>query len=142
MSIRKSVSTIIYNDHQCLIFKRHPSRYLGWGMIKGGIEKDETPVQAMIREIQEETGIIVQPSQVIPLDSTTAYYDPKRNCDVTVQWFVVWIKMEQKPTLLNECHEWTDAQWVNKEQALQLLTWQTEKEALLYMIKIMDTMIK
>jgi 8-oxo-dGTP pyrophosphatase MutT (NUDIX family) len=30
---------------------------LAWGMAKGGIEPDETPEQAAVREVREETGI-------------------------------------------------------------------------------------
>jgi 8-oxo-dGTP pyrophosphatase MutT (NUDIX family) len=33
---------------------------LAWGLAKGGIEADETPEQAAVREVREETGIIAE----------------------------------------------------------------------------------
>jgi len=105
-------------------------------MIKGGIEAQESPERAMIRELHEETGLEVTSSQVRPLNYMTFYYDPKRKQDIEVTWFLVTLNEGQEPTLLGPDHEWVDARWCTAEQALAFLTWQTEQEALKYVLSL------
>lgn len=45
-----------------------------WSMPKGGIDKGESPLDAAIREIQEETGI----RSLYPIKSLGRYYRPTR----------------------------------------------------------------
>jgi 8-oxo-dGTP diphosphatase len=60
--LKKNVVAIIVNeDNKILLLKRSsdpkiwmPSK---WALVGGGIEKDETPLQAIKREIQEEIGL-------------------------------------------------------------------------------------
>ena len=45
---------------------------LAWGLPKGGIEKDENPEQAAVREVREETGLEAEVEQ--PLGDITYWF--------------------------------------------------------------------
>jgi len=57
---KNSVAVIVNKDNKILLLKRGekapwmPSK---WGLVGGGIDKGETPQQAVEREIEEETGL-------------------------------------------------------------------------------------
>ncbi len=55
---RANAAAVIVNDSgQVLAFKRPQARGLGWQFPQGGIKGGESPLQAVYREIQEETAI-------------------------------------------------------------------------------------
>lgn len=55
---RPNVAAIIVNEqNQILLCKRSDERKSGWQLPQGGIKKDETPEEALEREVIEETGI-------------------------------------------------------------------------------------
>jgi 8-oxo-dGTP diphosphatase len=62
----------IKKDHQILMLNREKNPWQGcWNGLGGKIEAGEEPMQSMIREIEEETGIVVRESQVIFKGSLT-----------------------------------------------------------------------
>lgn len=55
-----------------LFLLRNQKRHAGsWGLVGGGVEGDESPVQALRREIVEEIGLI-DIEKIIPLEKFTA----------------------------------------------------------------------
>ena len=61
-------------DGRVLVTRRHPDKIWGglWEITGGGVVKGETPLQAAVRELREETGIVVRPQDLQPL-----YVDPR-----------------------------------------------------------------
>lgn len=59
--VRKATRCFIINDSKVMVIKyKEPNRRAGWYDIPGGkIEKDETPIQTAIREVFEETTLVV-----------------------------------------------------------------------------------
>ena len=59
--IRKATRCFIINNKKVMAIKyKEPNRRAGWYDIPGGkIEKDETPIQTAIREVFEETTLVV-----------------------------------------------------------------------------------
>lgn len=58
-----SVSVIVEDDNRRILMVRH--HHNDWWVLPGGmIEPDETPQQAAIREIKEETGVDVKPQNI------------------------------------------------------------------------------
>jgi len=53
---RPNVAIVIMNDEQ-RVFWAHRSNNDGWQFPQGGMRSDETPVEAMYRELREETGL-------------------------------------------------------------------------------------
>lgn len=61
---KNAIAVIINDDNKILLLKRAKVKG-GWGnnqwsLVGGGIEKDETPQQAVKREIEEETGLEIK----------------------------------------------------------------------------------
>lgn len=59
-----SVVGIIRNEHGEILFGRKHNEQI-WGLIAGAIEIGETPAQAIIREVFEETGLHIEPIRII-----------------------------------------------------------------------------
>lgn len=61
---------VLLNDEgdEALLVKRAPvagaTGHTGWEFCGGGIEHDESPEQALVREYKEETGIEIEPLQI------------------------------------------------------------------------------
>lgn len=54
---------VVLNDHEVLLVKN----WLGsqqWTLPGGGIKRGETPLQCAVRELFEETGLVVEPSEL------------------------------------------------------------------------------
>jgi len=67
---RPNVGIVLINkDNQCFWARR--VRRDGWQFPQGGMNSDETPVEAMYRELQEETGL--DPAAVEVLGSTAGW---------------------------------------------------------------------
>ena len=60
--VRDSARSIIIRDNKVAMI--HSRKYGYYKFPGGGIEKGETPMQAMIRETREETGLVVIPETV------------------------------------------------------------------------------
>lgn len=59
-----SVVGIIRNEKNEILFgKKHGEE--NWGLIAGAIEIGESPAQAIIREVKEETGFMIRPERII-----------------------------------------------------------------------------
>lgn len=65
---------VIDDDHNCLVLRRsktHPHAAFKPDLPGGELDSGETPQVAVIREISEETGLTIEPSQVHLVFATT-----------------------------------------------------------------------
>ena len=60
--VRNSARSIIIKDKKIAMV--HSLKYVYYKFPGGGIEQGESPVNAMIRETREETGLVVKPETV------------------------------------------------------------------------------
>lgn len=62
--VKVAVAVIVRSDGKVLLTQRHspdsPNVHLKWQLPGGGIEKGETPTDACLREIEEETGLSIR----------------------------------------------------------------------------------
>jgi 8-oxo-dGTP pyrophosphatase MutT (NUDIX family) len=63
------VGCFLFHQGRFVLLLRHPHKSEGgtWGLPGGKIETGETEVQAIIREVTEETGYAAQPSELVHL---------------------------------------------------------------------------
>ena len=130
IDIRFTIGLIIYDSERgrYLILRRNPERYRGWGLVKGGINEEETAEQACIRETFEEIGILMKESSLNELNHVSAYYDNTNKKIVLVHWFLTECGDLGRLTL--EQAEWVDHRWASYDEALYELAWQSQQRAL------------
>ena len=93
---------------------------VNWVLPKGHIEPGESAEMAALRELQEEAGVL---GEIVEPLSTRQF--KKREKDATVQYFLI------KEVGLTESIENRTVRWAEENAALQLLTFEEAKAALL-----------
>lgn len=128
--IRYAIGVVVIDkdQHRYLILRRNPKRYKGWGLIKGGIDEQETPEQACVREIGEEIGVHVPTESLIDVAHQSAYFDNTKGIIVLIRWFAVHIAMHTP--LVLEVDEWVESRWATYDEAHYELVWQSQQYAL------------
>jgi 8-oxo-dGTP pyrophosphatase MutT (NUDIX family) len=99
---------------------------LAWGLAKGGIEADESPEEAAVREVREETGIEAQIEA--SLGETRYFYVWE---DVRIRKTVHFFLMRATggdPN--NRDDEMEDVRWFPLERALKRAAYRGEREVL------------
>lgn len=114
------------------IFQRSDGNY--WQAIAGGGENGETPEEAARREIQEEAGIpkdcditALDSKVYIPVISVTGEYTWGDDVFVIPE-YTFGVEVNNKHLELSEEHE--EYRWVNYEEAMKMLKWDSNKNAL------------
>ena len=108
-----------------------------WQFISGGGENSETPLETVIREIKEETSLIVEKEKIEQLDSKTTI--PVLNITGEYTWgtnvyvvpeysYAIEIKGEDGNIQLSNEHK--EYKWVEYEEALKKLKDDSNKTAL------------
>ena len=69
---RRSAGGVLFDNKGNIVLTQEMDG--SWSMPKGGIDKGESPLDAAIREIKEETGI----ASLYPIKSLGRYYRPTR----------------------------------------------------------------
>jgi 8-oxo-dGTP pyrophosphatase MutT (NUDIX family) len=96
----EGVGALIYSKstNRYLFLLRSKSKHAGsWGIAGGKVEKTETVIQALIREIQEEIGQNYESKKFIPLETFTA-----DNRKFVYYTFLISVDQEFVPKLNNE----------------------------------------
>ena len=115
------------NDHVAIIARHSRSGHLEWCLPKGHIEKGETPQQAAVREISEETGIL---GQVVDSIATIDYWftGTTQRVHKLVHHFALRqiggeLSVEGDPD-----HEAEDAAWVAFNELDSILSYPNERK--------------
>lgn len=126
----KQVDSYIYRNTDAgpiyLMLKRSTGKHYEhlWQGVAGKIEKGETAIQTVIRELEEETG--KKPKKLFVADHIASFYDARNDRIQMVPIF--GIEVENSEVQLSEEH--SDYKWVSFDEALDLLTWKGQKEGL------------
>ena len=127
MRLPEQIEAILFKEFdkeiQYLLLKRMPESGGFWQPITGGLEEGETKIQALRREIGEETGI-KNFIQIIRDVHCFEFCDPHL---IKEYAFGVQIPVNEEVVLSKEHSE---CRWCNFHEALRLLRWKENKEAL------------
>lgn len=77
-----------------------------YGLPGGGLHKGEAPIDGLIREVREEIGITITPSEVDHLYNTVSHSQGFK-----FQYDCYLLRLSAKPGLVLQPSEITDAQW-------------------------------
>ena len=136
---RKNVHVLIFTfqlELKFLLLKRIPERSGYWQPVCGGIEKGESDIDAVLREIQEETGISNY-EQIINLDYSCIYKEPKNGIIMEMQDFFYAIEIDcERKIEISEEHE--QYLWVNEQDLRNKYTWNYGLIALEKLLRIIS----
>src|SRR5262249_18470213 len=111
------VSCFLERNGTFLLLRRHDHKPQGgtWGAPAGKVGENESPVSAMVRELREETGILVSENDLKLEEKLYVRYE---DYDFTYYTFRLAAPSDQAITLNPEEH--TEYAWVTPEASLAL----------------------
>ena len=117
--MRQSIEAWIYHpeDQEILLLKVENESVSFWQPITGGIESGESPEEACLREIKEETGLLLACSDLTSLGDFMVKID--ENLTIHINLFLVLT--EQKEIRISDEH--VGAQWVALDKVSSQLYW-------------------
>jgi ADP-ribose pyrophosphatase YjhB (NUDIX family) len=72
--MKKAARAIIVRDNHLLVMKRNKFGHQYYTLIGGGVEIDESNEQALVREVHEETGLIVKNAKLVMIEEAGVPY--------------------------------------------------------------------
>ena len=117
--MRQSIEAWIYHpeDGEILLLKVEDEKVSFWQPITGGIESGESPEEACLREIKEETGLLLDCSNLTGLGNFTVKIDE----NLTIHKNLFLVLTEQKEIRISDEH--VGAQWVALDKVSSQLYW-------------------
>jgi len=116
---RVSVGAVVVDgQRRILVMRRKGTREVAWQMPQGGIEMDESPFDALYRELNEETGLERRDVEVVASTSDWLVYELPpgfRNAKVgwgqAQRWFLCKL-LTDRSRVRPDGVEFTDVDWV------------------------------
>ena len=117
--MRQSIEAWIYHpeEREILLLRVEDEKVSFWQPITGGIESGESPEEACLREIKEETGLVLHRSNLTSLGDFMVKID--ENLSIHKNLFLALT--EQKDIQISDEH--VGAQWVALEKISSQLYW-------------------
>ena len=117
--MRQSIEAWLFHpeDGEILLLKVEAEKVSFWQPITGGIESGESPEEACLREIKEETGLVLHRSNLTSLGDLTVKIDE----NLTIHKNLFLVLTEQKEIQISDEH--VGAQWIALEEVSSQLYW-------------------
>ena len=117
--MRQSIEAWLFHpeDGEILRLKVAAEKVSFWQPITGGIESGESPEGACLREIKEETGLVLACSNLTGLGNFTVKIDE----NLTIHKNLFLVLTEQKEIQISDEH--VGAQWIALEKVSSQLYW-------------------
>ena len=122
---------------QYLLLKRIPRRGEFWQPITGGLEEGEAKIEALKREVREETGI----KNIIKIIEDVHYFEfqdlpfieyLKKHGHIHkhLKEYAFGVEVSPDEEVVLDREEHSEFRWCSFQEALDLLKWKENKEAL------------
>jgi 8-oxo-dGTP pyrophosphatase MutT (NUDIX family) len=107
----------IYYKNNILMLKRQQGKFYEntWGCPAGKISAEETSKDAVIREVYEETGILIDSKKLVFIEKL---YD--RYPDFDFNYFLFKYGLSEKPDVKLRIKENSEYKWLTPEDALKM----------------------
>ena len=117
--MRQSIEAWIYHpeERKILLLRVEDEKVSFWQPITGGIESGESTEEACLREIKEETGLVLHRSNLTSLGDFMVKIDE----NLTIHKNLFLVLTEQKDIQLSDEH--VGAQWVALDTVSSQLYW-------------------
>lgn len=117
--MKQSIEAWIFHteDREILLLKVEDETVSFWQPITGGIESGESPEEACLREIKEETGLLLACSNLTSLGDFTVKIDE----NLTIHKDLFLVLTEQKGIQISDEH--VGSQWVALDKVSSQLYW-------------------
>ena len=117
--MRQSIEAWIYHpeEREILLLKVEDEKVSFWQPSTGGIESGESPEEACLREIKEETGLVLHRSNLTSLGDFMVKIDE----NLTIHKNLFLVLTEQKDIQISDEH--VGAQWIALEKVSSQLYW-------------------
>ena len=129
----------INREIQYLLLKTTPEREDFWQPVTGGLEEGETKVEALKREVWEETGIknvvgIIE--NVDCFEYSDAHFI--KGYDF-IKEYVFGVEVDSNEKIAIDGKEHSQFRWCSFQEALELLKWDENKKALLRLNEVLGS---
>ena len=122
---------------QYLLLKTIPRRGGFWQPITGGLEEGETKIEALKREVREETGIqniikIIENVHYyeVPDPSLIEYFERHGHAYKHVKEYAFGVEVSSDEEVVLDGKEHSDFKWCSFQEALKLMEYKGYKDAL------------
>ena len=124
--MRQSIEAWIFRpeDGEILLLRVENEKVSFWQPITGGIESGESSEEACLREIKEETGLLLACSNLTGLGDFTVKIDE----NLTIHKNLFLVLAEQKEIQISDEH--VGAQWVALDKVSSQLYWPSNQATL------------
>ena len=119
MKLRKNVAIVIIDNSDKILAGERVDLPGQWQLPQGGIDGDETPEQALWRELEEETGYCEDDMNLLKISEPVSYIFPegvifRGGFDGQEQiYFLLKLKNSEKRP--RTCNEFRDFKWTTTE---------------------------
>ena len=110
------------DDVQFLLLLRTAERGGFWQEVSGNVERGETAWQTALREVHEETGLMV--TELFSTDQVECFYQHQKDRIYMAPAFVAFVPDKQDVKL---SHEHTEFRWASLKEALELLPYAQQR---------------
>ena len=122
-----------------LLLKTTPEREDFWQPVTGGLEEGETKIEALKREVFEETGV----KNVVRIVENVGYFDYPDAHFIKgfdhIQEYVFGVEVDPDERIVVDGKEHSRFQWCSLQETLQLLKWEENKKALSRLNEMLKT---
>ncbi len=118
-----SCAGIIYNDKKEVLLINNPKR--GWEFPGGRLEPGETLYEGLIREIKEETGVLVDVDYLANINSVINTFKGYSGIEIPTQIIFDFV-CHYKSGNLTVSEESKEVKWVSKKEVLKKMSFEIE----------------
>jgi 8-oxo-dGTP diphosphatase len=110
---------LAFHDGQVVLVREEYPAWGGefWNVPSGRVEDGETPAEGAVRELAEETGLVVEPEELTLVSTVTTAYDggESRAWNHVVEVATARLRVDDPDGIIRE------ARWFPRDEAIELL---------------------